>query len=150
MSTELRPGNSGPRRLARAGAAVAHVLIRIPRYVMLVPVYAYRWLISPMLPDTCIYHPSCSHYTVEAILKHGALKGFALGSARVVRCTGGFFDGGHDPVPEHFSFAEIAAGYRRHRRPRHAQVHTGSESAPDSGEGAGPAQPPVPGKGAGR
>ena len=150
MSTDLRPGNGVPRRLARAGAAVAHVLIRIPRYVMLVPVYAYRWLISPMLPDTCIYHPSCSHYTVEAILKHGALKGFALGSARVVRCTGGFFNGGHDPVPEHFSFAEIAAGYRRHRRHRHAQAHTESEAAPDSREGAVSAQRQSPGEGADR
>ncbi|MFO7780542.1 MAG: membrane protein insertion efficiency factor YidD, partial [Spirochaetia bacterium] len=149
-STDLRSGNSGPRRLAHAGAAVAHVLIRIPRYLMLVPVYAYRWLISPMLPDTCIYHPSCSHYTVEAILKHGALKGFALGSARVVRCTGGFFDGGHDPVPERFSFAEIAAGYRRHRRRRQGRPDAGSESAAGSGEATDSSEGADPGEGAGR
>lgn len=81
---------------------------------MLVPVFAWRWLVSPMFPSTCIYTPSCSHYTAEAILKHGALKGLALGSARVARCTGRFFEGGYDPVPERFGFEEIKTGYRRH------------------------------------
>jgi hypothetical protein len=101
-----------------APARIARFILRIPRYIVLVPVYLYRWLVSPMLPDTCIYTPSCSQYTVEAIRRHGALKGLALGTARVARCTGGFFDGGYDPVPQHFSFAEIKAGYRRHRRHR--------------------------------
>ena len=102
---------NSPRELLRT---VAAAVARIPRYIVLVPVYAYRWLISPMLPDTCIYTPSCSHYTVESILHHGAFKGLLLGIARVLRCTGGFFMGGHDPVPAEFSFAEIRAGYRRH------------------------------------
>ncbi|MFP4566849.1 MAG: membrane protein insertion efficiency factor YidD [Spirochaetaceae bacterium] len=121
MSTDPRPGHGRPRRLARVLAGAGHVLALVPRYIVVVPVYAYRRLISPMLPDTCIYTPSCSHYTVEAILKYGALKGLALGSARVARCSGGLFDGGYDPVPERFSFGEIAAGYRRHRRHRHGR-----------------------------
>jgi putative membrane protein insertion efficiency factor len=105
-------------RSTSAPAAVGRFILRIPRYLLLVPVFAYRWLISPMLPNACIYTPTCSHYTVEAILEHGALKGLALGVARVVRCTGGFFEGGHDPVPAEFSFEAIREGFRRHRRGR--------------------------------
>jgi hypothetical protein len=124
MSTdrELKPGGGHPGNGGRRGSGVlarlGRVLRHLPRYLVLVPVYLYRWLVSPMLPDTCIYTPSCSEYTVGAIRRHGALRGLALGTARVLRCTGGLFDGGHDPVPERFSFAEIKAGYRRHRRPR--------------------------------
>ncbi|MFO8063649.1 MAG: membrane protein insertion efficiency factor YidD [Spirochaetia bacterium] len=108
--------------------------MRIPRYIVLVPVYAYRWLVSPMLPDTCIYTPSCSHYTVDAILHHGALKGLLLGIARVLRCTGGFFMGGHDPVPARFSFAEIRAGYRRHSL-RRAGTDAGETEAGEAAAG---------------
>ena len=105
-------------RSTSAPAAVGRFIVRIPRYLLLVPVFAYRWLVSPMLPNACIYTPTCSHYTVEAILKHGALKGLALGTARVIRCTGGFFEGGHDPVPAEFSFEAIREGFRLHRRGR--------------------------------
>lgn len=119
MSTDSPRG-----RIRTAAVAVT----RIPRYLALVPVYAYRWLISPMLPDTCIYTPSCSHYTVDAILRHGALKGLLLAAARVLRCTGGFFMGGYDPVPARFSFAEIRAGYRRHSA-RRARRGEGTDGA---------------------
>lgn len=117
-----QPGDAG-RGASGQGASgfvrrVGRVAVLVPRYLVLVPVYLYRWLVSPMLPDTCIYTPSCSEYTVRAIRRHGALKGLVLGTARVSRCTGGFFDGGYDPVPERFSFAEIKAGYSRHRRGR--------------------------------
>ena len=47
-------------------------------------------------------------------MKHGPLKGFALGVARVFRCSG-LFSGGYDPVPDTFSFRVIRDGYRAHR-----------------------------------
>jgi putative membrane protein insertion efficiency factor len=58
----------------------------------------YRIALSPLLGGHCRYWPSCSAYAEEAIRKHGALRGVALASRRVLRChplhTGGF-----DPVP---------------------------------------------------
>lgn len=61
-------------------------------------VRAYRYLLSPWLGNRCRYHPSCSEYAIEAIQKHGALKGFKLAVWRVLRCHP-WCDGGHDPVP---------------------------------------------------
>jgi uncharacterized protein len=58
----------------------------------------YQRYISAYTPPVCIYQPTCSHYTVEAIQTHGAIKGVALGSWRILRCHP-FSTGGYDPVP---------------------------------------------------
>jgi len=58
----------------------------------------YQLALSPLLPQHCRYYPSCSEYTREAVARHGAGKGFALGVRRVCRCHP-WHSGGYDPVP---------------------------------------------------
>ncbi|SCG49990.1 membrane protein insertion efficiency factor YidD [Micromonospora inositola] len=67
--------------------------------MLLVPIVAYRRWISPALPARCRFYPSCSAYAVEAVSRHGALRGAWLTVRRLSRCHP-FHPGGHDPVPE--------------------------------------------------
>lgn len=66
--------------------------------LLIIPIRGYQYLISPLLGSNCRFYPSCSHYTIEAIEVHGALKGSYLGVRRILRCHP-FSDGGIDPVP---------------------------------------------------
>jgi len=79
-------------------------------------IYLYRLVISPILPNSCIYTPTCSAYSIEALKKHGVFFGLILSVTRISRCTGGLFTGGDDPVPDTFSFTEIGPRYRKFRR----------------------------------
>ncbi|HGY11960.1 MAG TPA: membrane protein insertion efficiency factor YidD [Desulfobacterales bacterium] len=58
----------------------------------------YQYFISPLTGQNCRYFPTCSVYAIEAIEKHGSLKGTALAVKRVLRCHP-FHAGGFDPVP---------------------------------------------------
>ena len=62
---------------------------------------AYQWLIRPILPMSCRYWPSCSEYAIEAMRRHGLLRGAVLAAWRLLRCHpwGG---SGIDPVPARF------------------------------------------------
>ncbi|MBA3022346.1 MAG: membrane protein insertion efficiency factor YidD [Gammaproteobacteria bacterium] len=66
--------------------------------LFLLLVRGYKYLISPLLPPSCRFHPSCSQYAEEAIVKHGALKGAWLSAKRILRCNP-WNAGGFDPVP---------------------------------------------------
>lgn len=62
-------------------------------------VRGYQVALSPLLPAACRYHPTCSQYAIEALEKHGALRGSWLAMKRIARCHP-FRPGGFDPVPE--------------------------------------------------
>ncbi len=72
---------------------------RLPEYGLRGAVRLYQWTLSPFIGNQCRFHPSCSHYALEALERHGALKGLYLTGARLVRCQP-FHPGGFDPVPE--------------------------------------------------
>ena len=65
-------------------------------------ILGYQRFISPLFPPSCRYYPTCSNYSVQAIQKHGAIKGSIMGISRILRCHP-FVKGGYDPVPEPFS-----------------------------------------------
>lgn len=54
--------------------------------IFALPVHAYRLFLSPWLGSNCRYHPTCSAYALEALKKHGALKGGWLAARRIARC----------------------------------------------------------------
>ena len=69
------------------------------RWLLLGPLYVYRYTLSSVMGRQCRHEPSCSLYAIEAIRLNGAWRGFWLGLSRVWRCgPGGSF--GFDPVPD--------------------------------------------------
>jgi len=83
-------------RLTRAGSVVSRAL----QHALLGAIAAYRLIVSPVLPSTCRYVPSCSAYARDAVETHGPFRGAWLAVRRLLRCHpwGGC---GHDPVPTH-------------------------------------------------
>jgi uncharacterized protein len=80
----------GETQLAGSHSPVVRVLVLVLRF--------YRRWISPMLPPTCRFFPSCSVYAIEALTVHGVLRGSWLTLRRLLRC-GPWHPGGMDPVP---------------------------------------------------
>jgi hypothetical protein len=68
------------------------------RVVLIALVRGYQVALSPLLPASCRYFPSCSSYAIEALEHHGALRGTWLAVRRIARCNP-FRPGGFDPVP---------------------------------------------------
>jgi putative membrane protein insertion efficiency factor len=67
--------------------------------LILLLVRGYQLCISPWLPPSCRFTPTCSEYTRVAVSRHGAFKGSWLGIKRICKCHP-FYPGGYDPVPE--------------------------------------------------
>lgn len=67
-------------------------------WLLCLPIRFYRRYLSPLKPPCCRFTPTCSQYALEALRKHGPVKGLALAIWRVLRCNpwGG---SGYDPVP---------------------------------------------------
>jgi putative membrane protein insertion efficiency factor len=83
-------------------------LLRLPRRLAVAmlsaPIMVYRYLLSPVMPPACRFHPSCSVYALEALAEHGPFKGSWFALRRLARChpiewLGG--GSGYDPVPPH-------------------------------------------------
>jgi putative membrane protein insertion efficiency factor len=68
------------------------------KYIGMGLIRLYQMTLSKVLPPSCRFEPSCSHYSYEAIRKYGLLKGSWLGFRRILRCNP-FNPGGYDPVP---------------------------------------------------
>ncbi len=67
-------------------------------FMLILPIKFYQYAISPMFGASCRYTPTCSAYSIEALKKHGPIKGLYLAIKRILSCNpwGGH---GHDPVP---------------------------------------------------
>lgn len=73
------------------------------RDILVVPIRAYQRVVSPALPQSCKYYPSCSHYAVDAVRGYGLARGLVLASWRVMRCNP-WSHGGYDPVEKQSLF----------------------------------------------
>lgn len=69
----------------------------IIKNILLGAIKLYKYAISPLLPDSCRFVPTCSEYSAEAIERYGAVKGSYLSLKRILRCHP-FHNGGYDPV----------------------------------------------------
>ena len=74
------------------------------------PIRLYQRFISPALPRTCKYHPTCSQYAIEALRRYGPLRGSVLAVWRVLRCNP-WSHGGLDPVEQQRLFRPRAASH---------------------------------------
>lgn len=86
---------SNAARLLRQGL---HAVLDFVGWLLILPIRFYQRFISPLTPPVCRFTPTCSQYAVEAIRKHGPIKGMWLAIKRIARCNpwGG---SGYDPVP---------------------------------------------------
>lgn len=90
----------------------------IIRTVFTFPITLYQKAISPLLPASCIYYPTCSVYFKLSVHRFGIIRGTLLGVLRLLRCTDFFFTGGDDDVPDVFTLAGIFKPYGRFAKRR--------------------------------
>ncbi|MBM4071384.1 MAG: membrane protein insertion efficiency factor YidD [Planctomycetes bacterium] len=69
---------------------------RLAAFTLIFPVRFYQIVIGPLLPKMCRFHPSCSEYCIEAVHKHGPVRGACKGVWRICRCNP-WNRGGYDP-----------------------------------------------------
>jgi len=80
--------------MRNAAGAVSRAIV----WVLVLLVRGYQKMISPLIGPHCRFAPTCSQYTVEALTRHGVVRGLGLAAWRVLRCHP-FAEGGLDPVP---------------------------------------------------
>ena len=67
-------------------------------FILKIPIYFYKGCISPLLPHTCRFYPTCSSFTLGAISQFG-LKGVFIGISRILKCRPNSKFSGYDPIP---------------------------------------------------
>ncbi len=90
----LGEGAGGSGSIRRFSAFV----VGLPAGALVGLIRLYQVLVSPALPPSCRFYPSCSRYMLEAVRRHGACRGAWLGVRRLLRCHP-WHSGGYDPVP---------------------------------------------------
>jgi putative membrane protein insertion efficiency factor len=83
---------------SRTDSGARKGLARVPQFLLILGVRLYQAALSPLLGGSCRYFPSCSAYAIEALERHGAMRGSWLAIRRIARCHP-FRPGGYDPVP---------------------------------------------------
>nr|WP_295660682.1 membrane protein insertion efficiency factor YidD [Polymorphobacter sp.] len=75
--------------------------------ILIAPIRAYKLVLSPLMPPSCRFQPTCSTYAIQAIERYGPAKGVWLGTKRICRCHpwGG---SGYDPVPDAAATPHVA------------------------------------------
>src|SRR5262245_2486489 len=99
-------------------------LAKTPQLAVVALLRAYKFGISPLFPPSCRYVPTCSEYAMEAVDRHGVVRGLALAIWRLLRCHP-FVKGGFDPVPlrvRHFRSGAVLPRTAEDGCP-HASVH---------------------------
>lgn len=91
------------KRLAGQVKTVLSKVIALPSKILMLLIKLYRIGISPLLPPSCRFIPTCSEYGLQAVKKFGFFRGGYLTCRRILRCRPGG-GRGYDPVPEEFSF----------------------------------------------
>ncbi|MFG1293676.1 membrane protein insertion efficiency factor YidD [Xanthobacter versatilis] len=96
MDGERAGGGPVDANAARSGLRA--IIGRLPRHALRLPILFYRYTLSSFMGRQCRYLPTCSEYAEEAVMRHGALAGSVMATARICRCNpwGGH---GYDPVP---------------------------------------------------
>ena len=75
------------------------IISKILKWIVCLPVRIYQLCLRPLFPSVCRHEPSCSHYMLQAIERHGVIRGVFLGCRRLLKCRpGGSW--GYDPVPD--------------------------------------------------
>lgn len=77
---------------------IGKMIMKVLGWILLLPVYFYKYAISPLTPASCRHIPSCSEYAVQAIKTHGPIKGIWLATKRISKCHPWGTEG-YDPVP---------------------------------------------------
>ena len=87
------------RRLAANLAPFVRAAVSLPADLLVATVRLYQVTLSPLVGRQCRFTPTCSHYFIDAVRKHGALRGSIKGIWRILRCNP-FGKGGYDPVDQ--------------------------------------------------
>jgi uncharacterized protein len=92
VSAKHRSGSTGqfrrtPGQSPNVLMAAAQALPRLPAYLGIGLVYAYRYTLGALFPASCKYHPSCSQYALDALRRYGLVRGSILAGWRLLRCN---------------------------------------------------------------